>query len=209
MIILNQGISKIEVKARFLGFATVFCLSLGLNISISRSEPSQLAEGPISPSILATTAAPPTFIEHSLAEGETLWFVSQLYYGAGAHFDEILMANNLKDVSQIRVGQRLKVPFPEYLPNQPGWEGRYASLLERRKKQEGLIENESPPHVGKAHTKENTTPNRSTAAALDSKANSQSKINPTVVVPEMVFEGPLEQPVQEIRKKSLNIKDLE
>jgi hypothetical protein len=155
----------------------------------------------------SNTAKVPEFVEHLVQEGETLWFISQLYYGAGAHFDEILVANNLQEVSQVKVGQKLRVPFPEYLPEQADWSERYAQLIDKRKKQEAL---DGKSEIAERSLKQSAQPARieeqnrfPSAEVIGTRANQQKSspvpVSQSVVVPLVIQNSEPSVPITEVQ----------
>ena len=50
---------------------------------------------------------------HTVAEGETLWSISEKYYGSGFNWTDISEANNLENPGAIEVGQKLSLPDVE------------------------------------------------------------------------------------------------
>jgi tetratricopeptide (TPR) repeat protein len=50
------------------------------------------------------------YIVHQIHSGETLSGIAKLYYGDPQNFSLIAKYNNISDVTQIRVGQKIKVP---------------------------------------------------------------------------------------------------
>jgi len=51
--------------------------------------------------------------EHTVAEGEDLWSISEKYYGTGFNWEDIAQANNITDPNQITEGQKLIIPDTE------------------------------------------------------------------------------------------------
>lgn len=47
---------------------------------------------------------------HTVAQNETLWTISEKYYGTGYKWVEIAKANSLQNADQIEVGQTLTLP---------------------------------------------------------------------------------------------------
>ena len=47
---------------------------------------------------------------HSVAKGESLWAISEKYYGSGYNWVDIAKANNLKNAGVIEVGLKLTIP---------------------------------------------------------------------------------------------------
>ncbi len=70
--------------------------------------------------------------QHEFKEGDTLWFLSQIYYGDGAQYTRILEANQLKSAGAVRDGQRLVIPGALFTPEQPGFNIRVAHLRQKR-----------------------------------------------------------------------------
>ena len=50
---------------------------------------------------------------HLVAEGETLWSISESYYGTGYEWDKIAEANDITTPQQLEKGQRLVIPTEE------------------------------------------------------------------------------------------------
>lgn len=50
------------------------------------------------------------YIMHTIKQGESLSLISKRYYGSLKHYDVIARFNGIEDVTQIRVGQKIKVP---------------------------------------------------------------------------------------------------
>ena len=50
------------------------------------------------------------YLVHQIHSGETLSGIAKLYYGDPQHFSLIAKYNNIADVTQIRVGQEIKIP---------------------------------------------------------------------------------------------------
>lgn len=48
--------------------------------------------------------------KHTVAQGETLWSISEKYYKTGYNWTDIAKANKLKDSNNISVGQELIIP---------------------------------------------------------------------------------------------------
>lgn len=71
-------------------------------------------------------------IEHTFHEGETLWFLAQVYYGDGSRYAEIMRANRLASSEGVQDGQRLRIPEPLFTPEQPGFETRLTHLRLKR-----------------------------------------------------------------------------
>lgn len=71
-------------------------------------------------------------IQHVFQDGETLWFLSQIYYGDGSHFEKILKANQLASSEKVPQGRKLKIPSAIYRPEQPGFDLRLSYLRDRR-----------------------------------------------------------------------------
>lgn len=59
----------------------------------------------------ATQASLPT--EHTVADNEHLWAISEKYYKSGYNWVDIAKANNLKNANRILVGQKLTIPDVE------------------------------------------------------------------------------------------------
>lgn len=51
--------------------------------------------------------------EHQVAEGETLWVISEKYYKSGYNWVDIVEANDLTNPNQIETGQKLTIPDVE------------------------------------------------------------------------------------------------
>lgn len=49
-------------------------------------------------------------VEHHFKKGETLWFISLLYYGKGGQYVKIVDANHLKSTEGLKDGQVLTIP---------------------------------------------------------------------------------------------------
>lgn len=71
---------------------------------------------------------------HKVTYEETAWFISQLYYGDGSKFTEILQANGLESADQIKSGMDLVIPLPKYPATAVDFKNRYAELKAERSK---------------------------------------------------------------------------
>lgn len=71
-------------------------------------------------------------IEHVFTGDETLWFLSQIYYGDGSQYTRIMEANHIESSEHVREGKRLVIPSPLFTPEQPGFAVRVAHLREKR-----------------------------------------------------------------------------
>jgi nucleoid-associated protein YgaU len=62
----------------------------------------------------APTATPPTSSSrtHVVAEGESLWTISEAVYGNGAYYTRIITANPNLDPKHLKVGTTLSIPAP-------------------------------------------------------------------------------------------------
>ena len=92
--------------------------------------------------------------QHEFKEGDTLWFLSQIYYGDGAQYTRILEANQLKSAGAVRDGQKLVIPGALFTPEQPGFDIRLAHLREKRAQNlaKRLMASESAPTAEPAKT---------------------------------------------------------
>lgn len=52
-------------------------------------------------------------LEHTVGDNETLWSISEQYYGSGFNWTKIRDANNITDPNQIEKGQTLRIPDSE------------------------------------------------------------------------------------------------
>lgn len=57
---------------------------------------------------IATTGTPEQ--SYMIAEGDNLSKISQFFYGAASHYQQIAEANSIDNPDHIRVGQELKIP---------------------------------------------------------------------------------------------------
>jgi len=64
-------------------------------------------------------------VEHHFKAGETLWFVSLLYYGKGGQFNKIVEANHLSSTEGIKDGQVLKIPDTNWKPDSADYKAHY------------------------------------------------------------------------------------
>lgn len=71
-------------------------------------------------------------IEHQVKENETAWFLSQLYYGSGLKYTEILENNKMSMPSDLKTGQVIKVINPSFDSTQPNFNERYKRLAQQR-----------------------------------------------------------------------------
>lgn len=53
---------------------------------------------------------PSVVSEHIVTSGDTLWAISQKYYGTGYEWSKIAKENNIENPNKIEVGQTLKIP---------------------------------------------------------------------------------------------------
>src|SRR5580658_9017132 len=53
-------------------------------------------------------------LQHTFHEGETLWFISLVYYGVGSDYKKIMAANHLAKLSDVEEGQKLTIPEPHW-----------------------------------------------------------------------------------------------
>jgi len=53
------------------------------------------------------------YIVHKVHSGQTLSGIAKIYYGDGKHFALIAKYNNITDVTQVKVGQKIKIPEME------------------------------------------------------------------------------------------------
>lgn len=70
--------------------------------------------------------------KHEFKEGDTLWFLAQIYYGDGSQYTRILEDNKLKSPGAVRDGQWLQISSPLFTPDQPGFQARLSHLREVR-----------------------------------------------------------------------------
>ncbi|MBX2993381.1 MAG: LysM peptidoglycan-binding domain-containing protein [Bdellovibrionaceae bacterium] len=70
--------------------------------------------------------------KHEFKEGDTLWFLAQIYYGDGSQYTRILEDNKLKSPGAVRDGQWLQISSPLFTPDQPGFQARLTHLREVR-----------------------------------------------------------------------------
>ncbi len=93
-------------------------------------------------------------VEHVLKKGETVWFLAQLYYGKGEHFEKILKASQV-ELAAVHVGQMLKIPDATYSPQSSDFEKRFQNLWAERqqkleaKQKRGIAQEPSQPKLGK------------------------------------------------------------
>jgi hypothetical protein len=71
-------------------------------------------------------------IQHEVQADETAWFISQVYYGSGLKYVDILKANKLQSPEQIRKGMLVKIPDPRFEQSQPNFKTRYERLADQR-----------------------------------------------------------------------------
>lgn len=71
-------------------------------------------------------------LDHTFKDGETLWFLAQVYYGKGEDYTRIIEANQLKSADRVRDGQKLTIPSPLFKPTQPGFDLRVTHLRGKR-----------------------------------------------------------------------------
>ncbi|MBA0045248.1 LysM domain-containing protein [Mycobacterium sp. NPDC050853] len=55
--------------------------------------------------------APPTSGKHAVRSGDTLWKLSELFYGDGRRYRVIAVVNGLSDPDLIEIGQELEIPY--------------------------------------------------------------------------------------------------
>lgn len=77
--------------------------------SITKSE-DDLSVTPTPIPTVTPTLVPQVSGEHKVAAGDSLWTISEKYYGTGYEWTKIAKENNLTNPSKIEVGQSLKVP---------------------------------------------------------------------------------------------------
>ncbi|MCS7091901.1 MAG: LysM peptidoglycan-binding domain-containing protein [Patescibacteria group bacterium] len=64
----------------------------------------------ITPTPTPKANEPSVSSEHVVASGETLWKISEKYYGTGYDWTKIAKENNIKNPNKIEIGQTLKIP---------------------------------------------------------------------------------------------------
>lgn len=77
-------------------------------------------------------------VDHKVQGDETAWFLSQIYYGTGARYPEILKTNSLSSAESLQPGSIVKIENPVFDPQQKGFEERFATLKKKRETELGL-----------------------------------------------------------------------
>ncbi len=77
----------------------------------------------------------PEKVKHIFRQRDSLWFLSQIYYGKGDHFQELMSANEIADPRQIEVGTEIEIPNPKFHPEQSEFQERLAKISRDRDSQ--------------------------------------------------------------------------
>ena len=71
-------------------------------------------------------------IQHKVQSHETAWFLSQVFFGHGKYYKELLAMNNLKSPNDLKYGKEITVMKPKFHPGQKDFSVRYEQLKEER-----------------------------------------------------------------------------
>lgn len=71
--------------------------------------PVQVGEGQVGGATISV-ALP---VQHTVAEGETLWTIAEKYYGSGHNFADIIVTNKIVNPDVIEAGQKITIPKAE------------------------------------------------------------------------------------------------
>lgn len=70
------------------------------------------------------------FVVHTIAPGESISKLAQLYYGDYRKFHIIAQYNKMDDATQVKVGDKIKIPKVDGLPfNEPSYDSRQAGPM--------------------------------------------------------------------------------
>ena len=69
---------------------------------------------------------------HKLKPGETIWFLSQVYYDDGNEYKKILAANHMLRPEDVVVDQELAIPNPTWLETMPEFQNHLQKLSKSR-----------------------------------------------------------------------------
>lgn len=103
---LKNRLDSESFVSLILGIAVV--LLLGSLIFNYFSGKKSVSEGTAAQTEQSETAALPT--THKVAQGETLWSISEKYYKSGYNWVDLAKTNKLADANYIEVGQNLTIP---------------------------------------------------------------------------------------------------
>lgn len=131
--------------------------------------------------LLAVGAGAKT-LEHTFREGETLWFLAEIYYGDGFQHSRIMKANGIRSSQKVRDGRVLKIPDPVYTADQPGFAVRLNHLRLKRaeKLATRLVASEKEPAKEKPARSEKARPRpgpRLPAPLLERKGGELSPVD--------------------------------
>lgn len=71
-------------------------------------------------------------IKHKVQSHETAWFLSQVFFGHGSHYKELLAMNDLKTPDELKYGKEIIVMKPKFHPGQKDFAARYNQIKEER-----------------------------------------------------------------------------
>lgn len=80
----------------------------------------------------AVLANAEALVFHEIRNDETLWFLSEVYYGRGDQFNKIMEANHVKADTKLEKGQRILIPAPVFHPGSKEFEARFEKMRKAR-----------------------------------------------------------------------------
>lgn len=117
-----QGKYEADTKGRFkwwqavVGLVVVMGLALGsYNIGIKQGQTMHKESPPpdSSPKVVKVKTPGAVIYKHKVRRGDSLWIISELYYGTGYRYEEIARHNHLHSGQSIQPGQVLIIPNVE------------------------------------------------------------------------------------------------
>lgn len=74
-------------------------------------------------------------VKHTFKAGETLWFLSQVYYGDGNEYLKIVVKNHLPSAEDVHDGMELTIPEPKWDNSKEDFQAHYKELWDKREAQ--------------------------------------------------------------------------
>ena len=151
-------------------------------------------------------------VDHHFKKGETLWFISLVYYGHGGEFPKIVEANHFLSAETLKEGDVIHIPNSQWNPEtaefkthyQEKWKAHQARLNQEKPESVVAVIEPAKPKVHKNEAEPTVVVNISNRPAPESHSVKVSDSNnePTSILVVPIPSSPLIPPGTDIKGTS-------